>query len=98
MAALSPAARVQTKKCLECGAPAVIAIRSIPCSTRYYRRHPGRYMTIKCLVVRAWVCPEGHSEDAGTWFPKPPEPVRPLIVNAIRRLKATGQRFFEWEK
>ena len=95
---LSPGARVTTRACAECGGPSSIRIWSAPCSNRFYRRHPARYMKFTCLIVRAWVCAEGHAVDAGSWFPEPPQPVRPEIVQAIRRLKAVGHRFFEWEK
>lgn len=96
--ALSPGAQVTYRRCSECGELASIRIWSAPCSNRYFRRHPARYMKFASLVVRGWVCPLGHAQDAGTWFPPPPEPVRLEIVNAIRRLKAAGHRFFEWEK
>lgn len=70
-------------------------IKSVPCSNRYYRKNV--MMKIKCLIVRMWVCSSGHADNAGTVFPSTP-PIRPEIVNAIRRQKAAGWRYFEWEK
>lgn len=84
-----------TRRCRECGEPARIVIKSVPCSNRYYRKNV--MMKIKCQVVRAWVCDLGHAENAGTLFP-PTVVIRPEIVEAIRRHKAAGWRYFAWEK
>lgn len=71
----------------------------VPASTRHMRFLAWRTIKLRGTTVRAWLCPDcGRADDAGTRFPPPADPVRPEIVNAIRRLKAAGHRFFEWEK
>lgn len=58
-------------------------------------------ITIPGTLVLTWSCDGcGATEDAKTRRVEIPgkPPVRPEIVNAIRRLKAAGHRFFDWEK
>ena len=71
----------------------------IPCSTRDYRLR-GLIVKLRGYTVRAWYCQAcGNKDvDTGSWLGNPrPEP-RPAIVSAIKRLKASGHRFFDWEK
>lgn len=97
--ALTPANSPQPTPCEDCGGSRYIHIHMTPCSTRHYRYLVMGMIKLRGYTLRAWMC-HGCNKvtDAGTWFPEPPWPVRPDIVNAIRRLRKAGHRFFDWEK
>lgn len=99
MAVLTPANSPQPSFCEGCGGLQYITMRMVPCSTRHYRYLVMGMIKLRGFTVRAWVCDTCHNtRDAGTWYPEPPYPARPDIVDAIRRLKKAGHRFFDWEK
>ena len=55
---------------------------------------------VRGTMMMLWACDScNHYGDAGTKWVTVPEsdPVRPEIVNAIRRLRNAGHKFFDWE-
>lgn len=92
----------QPRRCDACGDWQDLIIRMVPTSTRNYRYLVMGLVKLRGVMMRVWVCQNefcsAGPEDAGTIWPAPADPVRPEIVSAIRRLKAAGHRFFEWEK
>lgn len=97
---MSHADTAQPRICTQCDTGGqYVHLRLVPASTRHYRYVAMGLIKIRGTVMRTWVCNLcGHVDDAATKWPPPADPVRPEIVNAIKRLKASGYRFFEWEK
>lgn len=98
----TPANTAQPRTCGLCGVPEaqVVHLRMVPVSNRYWRKLMWPpLITLRGLVMRVWKCGQcGGVQDAKTRWPESAPEVRPEIVSAIKRLKAAGHRFFEWEK
>lgn len=90
----------QPRTCGLCGSSQTIHIRMVPVSNRYWRKLMWPpLVNMRGLVMKVWNCADcGAVEDAKTKWPPPADEVRPEIVTAIKRLKAAGHRFFDWEK
>lgn len=102
MVVATAANSAQSRKCVECGCPQIVKLKlSKSRNRKKWRFLVMGLITIPGTILRAWHCDNcGRYEDAGTrWVEVPaPDPIRPEIVNAIRRLRKAGHRFFDWEK
>lgn len=90
------------RTCEDCGGSQIVKLQLSKSRNRLkWRFLVMGLITIPGTILRAWHCEGcGRYDDAGTrWVDVPrPDPVRPEIVNAIRRLRNAGHRFFDWEK
>lgn len=101
MVVLTAANTPSTKVCPECSGTVRIRMKLIKSKLKIQKRFLVMgLIEIPGTIMRIWSCDNcGLYEDAGTkWVGAPaPDPVRPEIVNAIRRLRNAGHKFFDWE-
>lgn len=102
MTQLSPASRppVIQQHCEACGTHGLVSTVFTSGSTGKFRtRRNVEYMR---PVLVGQQCPHcgtiSHTKTVLQKAPKVTAPVRPDRVAAIKRLKAAGYKFFEWEK
>lgn len=101
MVVLTAANTARPRNCEDCGGSQIIKLKlSKSRNRRRWRFLVMGLVSIPGTILRAWHCENcGRYDDAGTrWVDVPaPDPVRPEIVNAIRRLRNAGHKFFDWE-